>query len=292
MSKATKKVIVPLMITLLLVLISGVSYATQNSDEECCLYMKPGYCPPRYTSFTADKDIYERSDLVTLTLWDLQEDYLIEELTIKEVLTGDVVFHTMIDEPVPVDVTEWTYQWDQIGNSGSKVDYGHYFALVETRCCGIYRTNFRTQFKPKPCPCCTCCGKRFAKVFSHSSKYLVGDPVNFTFTNPKEGCFIFDRLAIKRCSGCCGCKTVYSYVFPDGTKPGPKWSWTWDQTDKSGNHISTGTYSLVIETENCGQFSTKFEIYQRRTCGCGCCGCCSFWNFFCSCGCGCGCGDC
>ncbi len=275
-----KSIYLLVMVFGLVVLTAGLSYASDNSS--CCLTMRPGYCPSRYDSFVANQDIYHRGEPVVLTLNDLQDEYLIEEITIEEVgIEGEVVFHEVVNESVPKDSTTWTYEWDQKGNDGELVDYDHYYAIVQTQCCQNYRTHFRLQKDVKPYTCCTtcCCGKWAARLFSHSDKYLVGDLVQFDFTNPKKGNFVFDTLTVKRNGGCCGSETVFSYTFPEGAQAGYSWSWDWNQTDNAGNQVGTGYYTLIIRTEDCGYFSTNFRIYEQRTCTCR-----PFWGFFGCCG--------
>ncbi|MBS3812467.1 hypothetical protein KGY64_01430 [Candidatus Bipolaricaulota bacterium] len=264
----------------LAMLTTGFSVA---GDSSCCLTMRPGYCPSRYDSFVASKDIYHHGEPVVLTLNDLQDEYLIEEITIEEVgIEGEVVFHEVVDETVSKEATTWTYEWDQVGNDGETVDYDHYYAIVETQCCQNYRTHFRIQKDVKKWTCCTnyCCGRSTSRLFSHSDKYLVGDTVHFAFANPQGGNFIFDTLKIVRKNGCCGYDTVFSYTFPEGAQPGKSWNWNWNQADNWGNSVGPGYYTLIINTERCSSFSTNFRVYEQRTPTCrpfgwffGCCDC-------------------
>lgn len=266
-------------LTLFLVVFSVLLISTGGvfgvQDEECCLNMEKPDCPARYTSLNPSKEIYSPGETVQITLYGLQDEYLMEEIEIQKVgAEREVVYTEVINDSVPVDVSEWTWEWDQVGNSGEQVDNYRYFALLETQCCGIYRTSFRIQRQVKPRCSCNCCGTWSTRLSTPCNRYWTGENVTFNFSNCKNCDVTFEGVYIKKSSSCCGgTETVFSHEFSDGFNPGRSWSWDWEQRNNNGAQVGPGRYTMVIDTKCCGYLRTGFTIYERRdTCRSNCCG--------------------
>jgi len=260
--------------SLLLVLVGSLAGA---KDQDCCLYDKKPDCPERYSSLNPSKNIYSPGETVKITLSGLNDEYTMEEIEIRKVGTDrEVVYTEVINADVSSDVSEWTWQWNQIGNSGDQVDTDHYFALLETYCCGIYRTDFRIQRQVKPCTCRprrTCCMGWSARLDTPCNRYKVGESVALTFSNCNDCKVQFNSLAIKKSSRCCGgSETVYYREFDGGYRPGQSWSWNWDALGDDGKPVDPGYYTVVIDTECCRDLKTSFRIYEQCDCSGCCCG--------------------
>ncbi|MBS3791732.1 MAG: hypothetical protein V5A77_00020 [Candidatus Bipolaricaulota bacterium] len=259
--------------------------ASGVQDEECCLYQEKPECPDRYSSFNPSQDTYSPGETVKLTLSGLTEEHLIEEIKIEKLLGKDegVVYTEVIDQQVPVDQTEWTWSWNQIGSHGEQVANGRYFALVETYCCGIYRTNFKVLPQVRPVCSCNCCGRWSTKLDTGCSRYETGEEVMVNFSNCRDCDINFRRLYIERSDRCCGGnEIVFSHHFEGGFDPGRNWSWGWNQLDADGNVVEPGRYTVVVETECCGTLKAGFTVYESRDCcQSSCCG--SGFLFFGSC---------
>ncbi|MEF8726471.1 MAG: hypothetical protein V5A83_05995 [Candidatus Bipolaricaulota bacterium] len=260
-------------LTLFLVLFSvllisaGGVFGVQN--EECCLYMEKPDCPARYTSLNQSQEIYSPGETVKITLSGLKDEYLMEEIEIQKVgAEREVVYTEVINEPVPGDVSEWSWEWNQIGNSGEQVDNHRYFALLETQCCGIYRTDFIIQRQVRPRCSCNCCGAWSTRLSTPCNRYESGENVAFNFSNCSNCDVTFERVyIIKKTSSCCGgTETVFSHEFSDGFDPGKSWSWNWGQVGNDGNLVGPGRYTMVIDVECCSSLKTSFTIYERRDC--------------------------
>ncbi|MFP4136698.1 MAG: hypothetical protein ACLFN7_06550 [Candidatus Acetothermia bacterium] len=271
-----------------LLVFSGVLAGAQE-EEECCLYMEEPDCPERYSSLNPSEDVYSPGDTVEIELSGLNDEYLMEEIEIRKVGSDrEVVYTEVVNASVSEDENSWTWQWNQVGNSGEQVDTDHYFALLETECCGIYRTDFRIQRQVKPVCCtrttkCNCRIGWNARLDSACSRYETGEGVDFTFSNCNNCDVTFESLEIKRSSRCCGgTETVYQREFQDGYNPGQSWSWNWDQRDASGELVQPGRYTLVINTECCSSLRTEFMINERRD-RCSCSG--GLFSLFSCCGC-------
>lgn len=268
------------MLTLFLVVLSVLLISSGGvfgvQDEECCLYTEKPDCPARYTSLNPSKEIYSPGETVQITLSGLQDEYLMEEIEIQKVGSErEVVYTEVINEPVPVDVSEWTWEWDQIGNSGEQVNNSRYFALLETQCCGIYRTSFKIQRQVKPRCSCNCCGAWSTRLSTPCNRYRAGENVTFNFSNCRNCDVTFEGVYIKKASSCCGgTETVFSHEFSDDFNPGRSWNWNWDQRNNNDALVGPGRYTMVIDTKCCGYLRTSFTIYERRDCGCqsNCCG--------------------
>ncbi|MCF7890216.1 hypothetical protein K9M78_03250 [Candidatus Bipolaricaulota bacterium] len=245
-------------------------------DEECYLYQEKPECPARYSSFNPSQDTYSPGETVKLTLSGLTEEYLIEEIKVEKLIGRDkgVVYTEVINQPVPVETTEWTWTWNQIGSHGEQVATGRYFALVETDCCGIFRTNFKVLRQVRPvCPC-NCCGGWSMDLDTGCSRYETGEEVIVNFSNCSGCDIIFKRIYIERRDRCCGeDEVVYSQEFGDGFEPGKGWSWSWNQRNISGNFVEPGRYTVKVETDCCGTLKTGFTVYETGDrCQTSCCG--------------------
>lgn len=260
--------------SLLLVLVGSLAGA---KDQDCCLYDEKPDCPERYSSLNPSKDIYSPGETVKITLSGLNDEYTMEEIEIRKVGTDrEVVYTEVINAEASSDVSEWTWQWNQIGNSGEQVDTDHYFALLETYCCGIYRTDFRIQRQVKPCTCRprrTCCMGWSTRLDTPCNRYKTGESVAFTFSNCNDCEIQFNSLAIMKSSRCCsGSETVYYREFDGGYHPGQSWSWSWDALGDDGKPADPGYYTMVIDTECCSDLKTSFRIYEPSSCSSNCCG--------------------
>ncbi len=121
---------------------------------------------------------------------------MIEEIKIEKSIGRDegVVYTEVIDQLVSLDTTEWSWSWNQHNNDGEQVRTGRYFALLETECCGIFRTNFKILYQPKPRCSCNCCGSWSTRLDTGCSRYEVGEKVMVNYSNC-QGCDIaFERL--------------------------------------------------------------------------------------------------
>jgi hypothetical protein len=242
-------------------------------NEDCCLYDEKPVCPSRYSSFNPSEDTYSPGETVHLTLSGLAGEHRIEEIKIEKLIgKGEgVVYSEVINQDISSDQNEWSWSWNQVGNNGELVPTGRYFALVETYCCGIFRTNFKVLYQPKPrCPC-NCCGNWSTRLDTGCSRYEVREEVMVNYSNC-QGCeTVFERIYIER-GGCCGdSEIVYSQEFEDGFSPGRNWSWGWDQRNSYGDFVEPGNYSVNIETECCGTLETSFTVYQSRDRCTSCC---------------------
>lgn len=287
------KLIIPVVLFSILLVSFGAVSVTE--EEECCLYEEEPDCPERYSSLNPSEDTYSPGETVEITLSGLNGEYLMEEMEIRKVGTDrEVVYTEVMNATVSEDETEWTWQWNQVGNSGEQVDTDHYFALIETDCCGIYRTDFRIQRQVEPVCCtrtktCSCGIGWSTSLEAACSRYEVGESVDFTFSNCNNCEVTFQNLEIKRSDGCCGdMETVYYREFEEGYQPGQSWNWTWDQVGDHGENVQPGRYVMFIDTECCDDLRTEFRIYEKRdrcetrdrcTCSGGlfslfsCCGC-------------------
>lgn len=264
--------------SLLLVLVGSLAGA---KDQDCCLYDEKPDCPERYSSLNPSKNIYSPGETVKITLSGLNDEYTMEEIEIRKVGTDrEVVYTEVINADVSSEASEWTWQWNQIGNSGEQVDTDHYFALLETYCCGIYRTDFRIQRQVKPFTCRssrTCCTTWSTRLDTTCNRYKTGESIDFTFSNCSDCKVQFNSLAIKKSSRCCGgSETVYYREFDGGYHPGQSWSWSWDGRGTEGKSLGPGYYTMVIDTESCRDLKTSFRIYEQ----CDCSGCCSGAGLF------------
>jgi len=237
-------------------------------DEECCLYMEKPDCPARYTSLNPSQKIYSPGETVKITLSGLKDEYLMEEMEIRKVGTGrESVYTEVIDVPVSKDTYKWTWEWNQKGSTGEQIDTGHYFALLETQCCGIYRTDFRIQKQVRPRCSCNCCGTWSTRLSTPCNRYWTGENVTFNFSNCRNCDVTFEGVYIQKSSSCCGgTETVFSHEFSDGFDPGRSWSWNWDQRNNNDALVGPGRYTMVIDVECCGSLKTSFTIYERRDC--------------------------
>ncbi len=269
--------------SLLLVLVGSLAGA---KDQNCCLYEEKPDCPERYSSLNPSKDIYSPGETVKITLSGLIDEHRMEEIEIRKVGTDrEVVYTEVINADVSSDASEWTWQWNQVGNSGEQVDTDHYFALLETYCCGIYRTDFRIQRQVKPFTCRssrTCCTSWSMRLDTTCNRYKTGESIDFTFSNCNDCQVQFNSLAIKKSSGCCGgSETVYYREFDEGYDPGQSWSWSWNGRGNEGQSVGPGYYTMVIDTGSCSDLKTSFRIYEPRGCS-NCCGTGLFSLFSCS----------
>ncbi len=267
-------------VVLLLVISLGALGVQDNEcsvqEEECCLYQEKPECPARYSSFNPSKNEYSPGEIVELTLSGLTDKYLIEEIKIEKLIGRDegVVYTEVINQSVPVDTTEWTWRWNQVGSDGDQVANGRYYALVETDCCGIFRTNFKVQPKVRRPVCsCNCCGGWSTNLNTDHKHYETGEEVGVDFSNCRDCDIVFEKLYVKRADRCCGKgEIVYSQEFEMGYQPGKSWSWIWDQRNMSGNFVEPGRYAVMIETECCGKLSANFTVYEKRDrCKTSCC---------------------
>ena len=251
-----------------LALVLGFSlggFGVENDD--CCLYDVKPDCPSRYTSFNPSENTYSPGETVHLTLSGLADNYRIEEIRIEKLIgRGEgVVYSEVINQDIPPDQREWTWSWNQIGNNGEQVVTGRYFALVETYCCGIYRTSFKILYKPKVRCSCNCCGNWSTRLDTGCSRYEVGEKVMVNYSNCQDCDTVFERIVVEKSDRCCGRgEVVYSQEFEGGYDPGRNWSWSWDQRNTYGDFVEPGSYTVKIETECCGTLETSFTVYQSR----------------------------
>jgi len=253
-----------------LVLVLGFSlggFAVENDD--CCLYDEKPDCPSRYSSFYPSENTYSPGETVHLTLSGLADNYRIEEIRIEKLIgKGEgLVYSEVINQDIMPDQREWSWSWNQVASNGEQVPNGRYFALVETYCCGIYRTNFKIIYQPKFRCSCNCCGNWSTRLDTGCSRYESGEEVMVNFSNCRGCDIVFEKLYVERSDRCCGDdEIVYSYEFEAGYEPGRNWSWGWDQRDSSGNLVEPGRYTVTIETECCGRLDTSFTVYESRDC--------------------------
>lgn len=262
-----KRLTLFLVVFSVLLIYAGGVFGVQ--DEDCCLYMEEPDCPARYTSLNPSQEIYSPGETVKITLSGLKDKYLMEEMEIRKVGTNrESVYTEVIEVPVSKDTSEWTWEWNQKGSTGEQIDTGHYFALLETECCGIYRTDFRIQKQVRRvCSCHCCCSSWSTRLSTPCNRYESGDNVAFNFSNCSDCDTTFERVYIKKTSSCCGgTETVFNHEFSDGFNPGRSWSWNWDQVDNDGNLVGPGRYTMVIDVECCDSLKTSFTIYERRDC--------------------------
>jgi len=256
----------------LLLLLSFSLAVFGAAEEECCIYMEKPDCPPRYTSFRPSTDIYDEGETVKLTLYGLNDEYKMERIEIEGVgPRGEVVYSEEINQNITPAVSKWSWSWNQIGSSGEQVETGHYFAILETQCCGYYRTDFRIQRKVRIPRCSCCCGSYYMDLDTTCNRYSPGEDITVSFSNCNGCGLVFERLYVEREERCCGSEVVFSREFTDGFQPGRDWSWIWSQQNNSGNQVGPGQYTVYIETRCCGTLSTSFNIYERSCCQRTCC---------------------
>ncbi len=276
-----KKLTLSIVLILFLLIFSTIASGVER--EECCLYMEKPDCPSRYTSFNPSQDTYSPGETVEIVLSGLNDHYKMERIEIEEVgASREVVYTEELNQDVSKDASQWKWSWDQIGNSGKRVGTDHYFALLETQCCGIYRTDFRIQrqVRVRPVCGCSCCGGLFSgmDLDTGSRRYKSGEDVSFVFSNCGDCSIVFESLSIKRISStCCGSsEVVFSREFQDGFEPGQDWSWSWDQRGNQDDLVEPGRYAMTIETKCCSALRTVFTVYETRDCQCRSCNTCGF----------------
>lgn len=122
------------------------------------------------------------------------------------------------------------------------------------------------------CGCRICCSNHPATLKTDENIYQYGGDVTFTFSNPEDYEFVFERIYIQRHYSYSivvpVVETVYENDFTSTIIPGTSWSWTWNQTDNWGNQVKPGRYSLIIETRCCGIFETSFRITEPYSSTC------------------------
>ncbi|MCF7876624.1 hypothetical protein K9M06_06165 [Candidatus Bipolaricaulota bacterium] len=270
-----------LILALLLLAFSVVASGAQ--EEDCCLYMEKPDCPPRYTSFNPSEDTYGLGETITLALSGLDDEYKMEEIKIQKVGSSkEVVYTEVINQDVSKDMSEWQWQWNQKGDSGEQVDTGHYFALLETQCCGIYRTDFRVQYEVRAPRCSCCCGGFYTRLDTTCNRYETGENITVSFSNCGDCNLKFEKLYVKKNDRCCGGEIVFSREFTEDFAPGRDWNWVWDQQNNNGQMVEPGRYTVTIETQCCGSLSTTFFVNEARSCCQSSSSCCGggLWPFF------------
>ena len=73
------------------VTLTGFAASGDGERVGCCHCCPPGhdYCPPRYSSFSTDQDVYQPGQNVVISLNNLTDfDYWIEKLEIKHKVIG------------------------------------------------------------------------------------------------------------------------------------------------------------------------------------------------------------
>ncbi|MFB6215817.1 MAG: hypothetical protein ABEJ72_02455, partial [Candidatus Aenigmatarchaeota archaeon] len=116
--------------------------------------------------------------------------------------------------------------------------------------------------------------------------------VTVNFSNCRDCDINFKKLYIERRDRCCGDnEIVFSRKFEGRFDPGKDWSWSWDQSDASGNLVKPGRYTVAVETDCCGTLKAGFTVYESGDrCRSSCCG--SGFLFLGSCGSSCSSGAC